>query len=477
MIHVISGAPCSGKSTYMRTHATPGANLVDFDTLNQAFGGAEHAQDKKELTLRARAAAIDYIIEHADEESWVIDTRPTAEQRARYEAAGADFIVLEADEATCRERAAADGRPQATLDAITSFFAKGGKMQTKAFDLIVDEQDDLGEGEILAYASTFDRIPDSYGDVVAPGAFTKTLADWAASGNPIPLLFGHRTDDPRMNIGKIIEATEDERGLRVRAKFDESNEVAAYTRKLVMEGRLSKLSFAYDTIDSAPVVLDDGTRARELRELKLFEVSLVPIPANPLTEVIDAKDAPEGLTNDEFRAMRENPAAFYADEDEQPVDEQPALDAETKRALLDIVSVMDLAWSHAVEAADDILEERLGIKPEATEEKAVAEKAAADELANAIDTISTLAGRLDDIADMIDDMVKRIAALAELPAGDAAKQEPDIEAKQTEGEADDTSGNAEDPDEGNAEAEAKKTAVLARMARYIDIKSKEGQDD
>lgn len=476
MIHVISGAPCSGKSTYMRTHAAPGANLVDFDTLNQAFGGAEHAQDKKELTLRARAAAIDYIIEHADEDSWVIDTRPTAEQRGRYEAAGAEFIVLEADEATCRERAAADGRPQATLDAISNFFAKGGKMQTKAFDLIVDEQDDLGEGEILAYASTFDRIPDSYGDVVAPGAFAKTLADWAASGNPIPLLFGHRTDDPRMNIGKIVEATEDERGLRVRAKFDESNEVAAYTRKLVMEGRLSKLSFAYDTIDSAPVVLEDGTRARELRELKLFEVSLVPIPANPLTEVIDAKDAPEGLTNEEFRAMREDPAAFYAaDEnpvDEKPVDETPALDAETKRALLDIVSVMDLAWSHAVEAADDILEERLGIKSEDAEEKA-----AADELADAIDTISTLAGRLDDIADMIDDMVKRIAALAELPAGDAAKQEPDIEAKQAEDEADETSGNAEDPDEGNAEAEAKKAAVLARMARYIDIKSEEGQDD
>ncbi len=354
-------------------------------------------------------------------------------------------------------------------------------MEKKAFDLIVGEQDDLGEGEILAYASTFDRVPDSYGDIVAPGAFAKTLDDWQASGNPIPLLFGHRTDDPRMNIGRIVEATEDERGLRVRAKFDESNEVAAYTRKLVMEGRLSKLSFAYDTIDAAPVVLDDGTRARELRELKLFEVSLVPIPANPLTEVIDAKDAPEGLTNEEFRAMRENPAAFYAaDEkpvDEQPVNETPALDAETKRALLDIVSVMDLAWSHAVEAADDILEGRLGIKPEATEEKAAAEKAAADELANAIDTISTLAGRLDDIADMIDDMVKRIAALAELPAGDAAKQESDIEAKQAEDEADETSGNAEDPDEGNAEAEAKKAAVLARMARYIDIKSEEGQDD
>lgn len=51
-------------------------------------------------------------------------------------------------------------------------------------------------GGIVAYASIFDREPDSYGDVVARGAFADTLEVWWESGRPIPLLFGHNMDDP-----------------------------------------------------------------------------------------------------------------------------------------------------------------------------------------------------------------------------------------------------------------------------------------
>ena len=144
-------------------------------------------------------------------------------------------------------------------------------------------------GEITAYASTFDREPDSYGDVVAKGAFVETLKRWAESGNRIPLLFGHDTRDPWMNIGAITAAEEDERGLKVTAKFDESNDTAQYVRKLVVEKRVTKLSFAYDVLEAAEVTLDDGRKAHELRKLDLFEVSIVPIPANSHAEVIDAK--------------------------------------------------------------------------------------------------------------------------------------------------------------------------------------------
>ena len=40
--------------------------------------------------------------------------------------------------------------------------------------------DGLAEGQFTAYASVFD-VKDSYGDVVRPGAFTETLAAWAAA--------------------------------------------------------------------------------------------------------------------------------------------------------------------------------------------------------------------------------------------------------------------------------------------------------
>ena len=60
------------------------------------------------------------------------------------------------------------------------------------------------EGTVEGYAATFDRIPDAYGDVIKQGAFADTLKSWQESGKPIPLLYGHSTDDPAYNIGKVV---------------------------------------------------------------------------------------------------------------------------------------------------------------------------------------------------------------------------------------------------------------------------------
>ena len=155
-------------------------------------------------------------------------------------------------------------------------------------------------GTVTGYASTFDRDPDSYGDVIAKGAFAKTLAEWEAKredGVYIPLLYGHSTDDPAYNIGRVVSAIEDERGLLIEAEFDPDNDKAQYVRKLVKEGRLYQFSFAFDCTDFAEVELEDGRKVNELRELALYEVSLVQIPANQHAEVVDVKSAKSGRRN------------------------------------------------------------------------------------------------------------------------------------------------------------------------------------
>ncbi|NPD33097.1 HK97 family phage prohead protease [Eggerthellaceae bacterium zg-997] len=148
-------------------------------------------------------------------------------------------------------------------------------------------------GEIEGYASTFDRIPDSYGDVVAKGAFS----DWLArnDGRPIPFLFGHDVGDPYSNIGSA-RAVEDERGLRFVARFDAENPKAQYVRKLYREGRISQFSFAFDIDDQGTVEID-GARFRELRKLSVFEISAVPIPANPRAEALSVKAAGDDLAD------------------------------------------------------------------------------------------------------------------------------------------------------------------------------------
>ena len=164
-------------------------------------------------------------------------------------------------------------------------------MEFKSFSATVEEKDG---GAVRAYASTFDRVPDSVGDVVAPGAFDKTISNWKASGKPIPLLWGHDTDDPFSNIGAAIDYGTDERGLWFDAEFDADNEKAQYVRKLVKEGRVFQCSFAYAVRDAAPVELESGMKANELRELDLFEISIVQIPANQNATVEEVKsDEPE----------------------------------------------------------------------------------------------------------------------------------------------------------------------------------------
>lgn len=156
----------------------------------------------------------------------------------------------------------------------------------KSFNVEVKEDEG---GSITGYASTFDRVPDAYGDVIAPGAFKETLAKWQELGKPIPLLFGHRTDDPFMNIGAVESAEEDERGLKFTAKLDPDNPNAQYSRKLLAEGRIHQFSFAFDVQEAGVTTLEDGTKANELRRLDLFEISLVPIPANQFATVEEVK--------------------------------------------------------------------------------------------------------------------------------------------------------------------------------------------
>ena len=66
---------------------------------------------------------------------------------------------------------------------------------------------------------------------------------------------------------------------------------AAQVYHLIKEKRLSQLSFAFDVMDEGEVELDDGTKANELRELKVYEASFVPVGANQDTGIVDVKDA------------------------------------------------------------------------------------------------------------------------------------------------------------------------------------------
>lgn len=156
-------------------------------------------------------------------------------------------------------------------------------------------EDDLKEGEAWAYASTWTKTPDSYGDVVKQGAFKETIKAWKDSGNELPILFGHRMDDPEYFIGGAKELLEDDHGLLVKIEFDLENPKAKQVYRLVKGRRINQLSFAYDVMEDGIIDLGDDVKARELRKLKLWEVSVVPVGANQDTEVLAVKAIAEGI--------------------------------------------------------------------------------------------------------------------------------------------------------------------------------------
>lgn len=149
-------------------------------------------------------------------------------------------------------------------------------------------EDDLTEGQFLAYASTWTREPDSYGDVVVKGAFADTITAWKAGSNVLPILYGHDLSDPFSNIGYALDMKEDEHGFLVKAQLDLENPKAMQVYRMLKGKRVTDLSFAYGVKDSA-MIEENGVQVRELKSLDLYEVSIVPVGANPDTEVLAVK--------------------------------------------------------------------------------------------------------------------------------------------------------------------------------------------
>lgn len=298
-ITVVIGPPCAGKSTFVGENAADDDVVVDFDKLAIAFGSkASHDAPAaiRSVTHAAREAAIDLILGGVDSDAWIIHSSPTPEQMTRYETAGAQIEKIDPGIDVCLERASQNGRPAWTEGAINRWYAgekrAGGLMLTKSakIHLKAGPDDGLADGQFTAYASVFGNV-DSYGDVVMPGAFAKTIADWMKSGNPIPVLFGHNMSDPDYNLGAVVSAEEDAVGLKVTAQLDLDNPKAMQTYRMLKGRRINQMSFAYDEIDSGPAV-HDGQDVWELRELKLYEVSIVTIGANQETEILAVKQVP-----------------------------------------------------------------------------------------------------------------------------------------------------------------------------------------
>ena len=128
--------------------------------------------------------------------------------------------------------------------------------------------------KLIGYAAVFDSPsePMPFTEFVRRGAFTKTLND----GADVRLLVDHEGVPLARTKSGTLYLEEDERGLRVEANLDPTNPDAARIISAMRRGDLSQMSFAFRTIKDA---WNNDRSVRELREVQLFDVSVVTFPA------------------------------------------------------------------------------------------------------------------------------------------------------------------------------------------------------
>jgi HK97 family phage prohead protease len=127
---------------------------------------------------------------------------------------------------------------------------------------------------LVGYAAIFDSPsePLPWTEFVRRGAFRKTIKD----GADVRLLIDHEGVPLARTKSGTLTLSEDEVGLRIEAELDETNPDAAKVISALRRGDLSQMSFAFQTVKDA---WSQDRQVRELKEVRLFDVSVVTYPA------------------------------------------------------------------------------------------------------------------------------------------------------------------------------------------------------
>lgn len=135
-------------------------------------------------------------------------------------------------------------------------------------------------GQIEGLAAGYGNV-DSHGEVFAPGAFAKSIANIKSGRSPAMLLH----HDHRRPVGRWDAFKETPAGLSVSGSLalDATDGKEAYA--LLKAGALGGLSVGF-----LPIKQTENQRGVvTITEAELYEISLVSVPSNPITKISGVK--------------------------------------------------------------------------------------------------------------------------------------------------------------------------------------------
>ena len=135
---------------------------------------------------------------------------------------------------------------------------------------------DEKNGIVKGYGSYFDN-KDSDQDIIRKGAYLKTIQE---NGERVKYLYQHDMMQP---IGKMKELYEDAKGLVFVAEIPKT-QLGNDVMELMKAGVITE-----NSVGIMPIVKENKGDYRELREVKLYEISAVTLAANDQAKILDVK--------------------------------------------------------------------------------------------------------------------------------------------------------------------------------------------
>jgi HK97 family phage prohead protease len=132
------------------------------------------------------------------------------------------------------------------------------------------------DGSFEGLLAVYNNV-DLGGDLIEQGAFTKTIKE---HGSEVPLLWQHKPEEPIGTLS-LIDGPD---SLRIKGRLLLELPVARKAYLLLKAGIIKGMSIGYDTIKDAM----DG-KVRRLKELRLWEGSIVTFPMNEAAMVTAIK--------------------------------------------------------------------------------------------------------------------------------------------------------------------------------------------
>ena len=164
---------------------------------------------------------------------------------------------------------------------------------------------DSGSRTISGYAAVFNNV-DRAKDMLIKGCFAKSIRERgpeSAANDKILLLWQHDTREP---IGRITKLEEHDRGLYFEAEIDDV-ETGDRALKQLESGTVNQFSIGFTYVwDQCE--WDESGEVFIVKEVKLYEISVVTFGCNPETEYLGLKS--DGDYDREYGTLMQEIADF-----------------------------------------------------------------------------------------------------------------------------------------------------------------------